>query len=68
LATIHANSAEAALIQLEQLVAEAGAVGMSPLIAEAVDLVVFMEKHRGKRRVGEIIDVTGITATGYSNQ
>jgi len=65
-ATIHANSAEAALIRLEQLIAEVGAVGMSPLIAEAVDLVVFMEKQRGKRRVREIIGVTGITATGYS--
>jgi len=65
-ATIHANSAEAALIRLEQLIAEAGAVGMSPLIAEAVDLVVFMEKQRGQRRVREIIDVTGITETGYS--
>ena len=65
-ATIHANSAEAALIRLEQLIAEAGAVGMSPLIAEAVDLVVFMEKQRGQRRVREIIDVTGIAATGYS--
>jgi len=53
-ATIHANSAEEALIRLEQL------------IAEAVDLVVFMEKQRGQRRVREIIDVTGVTATGYS--
>ena len=65
-ATIHANSAEAALIRLEQLIAEAGAVGMAPLIAEAVDLVVFMEKQRGQRRVMEIIDVTGVTVTGYS--
>jgi len=65
-ATIHANSAKAALIRLEQLVAEAGAVGMLPLIAEAVDLVVFMEKRHGSRRVQEIIDVEGVTSTGYS--
>jgi len=38
-ATVHANSAQAGLIRLEQLIAESGsAKDMRPLIAEAIDL------------------------------
>ena len=60
IATVHANSAAAALIRLEQLILEVSQNPMSTLIAEAIDVVVYMEK-RGKygRQVSEIIEVKG---------
>jgi len=64
-ATVHANSAAAALVRLEQLVAEAGPTEAQALIGEAVDLVVFMDKYRGVRRVREIIEVRGWEPAGY---
>ena len=67
LATVHANSAAAALIRLEQLILEVSQNPMSALIAEAIDVVVYMEK-RGKygRQVTEIIEVKGYTeGVGY---
>lgn len=69
-ATVHANGAEAGLIRLEQLIAEAttGAVNMAPLIAEAVDLVIAIEKTKGGRRIKEIIEVNGINERGYQIQ
>ena len=69
-ATIHANGAEAGLIRLEQLIAEAAAVaGMAPLITEAVDLIITIEKHKGSRRIKEIHEVNGITESGnYSTK
>jgi P-type conjugative transfer ATPase TrbB len=56
-ATIHANSAQAGLIRLEQLVAEATPAPMRRLVAEAVDLIIFMEKVAGGRRVREVVTV-----------
>jgi len=69
-ATIHANGAHAGLIRLEQLIAEAtAAANMAPLIAEAVDLVIAIEKTNGGRRIKEIIEVSGISERGtYKTQ
>jgi type IV secretion system protein VirB11 len=60
IATVHANSAASSLIRLEQLIMEVSQNPMSSLIAEAIDVVVHMEK-RGKygRQVAEIIEVKG---------
>ena len=65
-ATVHANSARAGLIRMEQLVAEATQAPMRALIAEAVDLIVSIEKiaHVG-RRVTEIVTVQGHDGTDY---
>jgi type IV secretion system protein VirB11 len=59
-ATVHANSAASSLIRLEQLILEVSQNSMPTLIAEAIDVVVYMEK-RGKfgRQVTEIIEVRG---------
>lgn len=60
-ATIHANSARAGLTRLEQLVnesSEAGKMAIQPLIAEAVDAVVMIEKSGGIRKVTEILTVS----------
>jgi type IV secretion system protein VirB11 len=56
-ATIHANSAPAGLIRMEQLVAEATQAPMQTLIAEAVNLIISIEKVAGGRRVKEIVVV-----------
>ena len=56
-ATVHANGAGAALVRLEQLVAESGlATDPRPLIEESVDMVIAIEKTRDGRRVSEIYE------------
>jgi type IV secretion system protein TrbB len=72
IATIHANSATAALIRLSSLVQEAGVPPQPELIAEAVDLVVFIElqksEHgRTQRRVTEILRIEGLNVDGNFN-
>jgi len=69
IATIHANSALAALIRLSSLVQEAGVPPQPQLIAEAVDLIVFIELQKGElgrpqQRVTEILRVEGLNARG----
>ncbi|HNR78193.1 MAG TPA: ATPase, T2SS/T4P/T4SS family, partial [Parvularculaceae bacterium] len=59
IATIHANSAVLALARLEQLIGERSQSASQSLIAEAVDVVAFIEKTQVGRRVTEIIRVTG---------
>lgn len=60
IATVHANSAQAGLIRLEQLIAESGsAKDMRPLVAEAIDLVLFIARENGQRRLKEMIAVDG---------
>lgn len=58
-ATVHANSATAGLIRLEQLIAEATPTPMPVLIGEAVDLVVSIAKTPTGRKVQEILHVQG---------
>ena len=57
-ATVHADSASKGLSRLEQLVAEAGAFECKQLIAEAVNLVIYIEKAKEGRRVEEMISVS----------
>lgn len=64
--TLHANSAEAALGRLEQLVSEATHANPSALIAEAIDVIVFMARRDGVRRVEQALRVTGLTVEGYA--
>lgn len=63
--TIHANSARAGLTRLEQLVAEATQAPMQTLIAEAVDLVVYMTRTATGRRVEEILSVEAFEGQAY---
>ena len=66
LATVHANSAHSALLRLEQLIAEVSVTPMPALIAEAINVVVFMRQFgRIGRRVTEIIEVTGYREGEY---
>lgn len=59
LATVHANSAYEGLLRLEELVEEATSAPKHKLIASAVNLVIFIEKLGGSRRVSEIAAVKG---------
>ena len=59
IATVHANSAYSGLIRLEQLIAEVSNTNMSKLIAEAVNLIVFIAKTNEGRKIQEIIQVLG---------
>ena len=64
-ATVHANSAAAALTRLEQLIAERVRDVPLELIADAVDLVVFMKRDIRGRCVDEILRVDGLRDGGY---
>jgi len=65
--TIHANSASAALLRLLSLVEEAGVPAQPHLIAEAVNLLAFMERTSiVGRRVTELLHVEGFDQrTGF---
>ena len=63
--TLHANSAHGALARLEQLTLEATPRAPFDLIAEAIDIVVFMSRAGGQRRVDEALRVTGFNGEGY---
>ncbi|NBC21812.1 MAG: P-type conjugative transfer ATPase TrbB [Alphaproteobacteria bacterium] len=63
--TLHANSALGALSRLEQLTLEATNQAPFGLIAEAVDVVVFMSRAGGRRRVEEAIRITGFAHGDY---
>jgi len=67
-ATVHANDALSGLIRLESLVAEATSAPQQALIAEAVDLVVFVDEEsaiKAGRKVREVLLVTGYSNGNY---
>ena len=64
IATIHANSAPAALTRVEQLVQESVVSVPRRLIAEAIDLVVFIAGRGAARRIATVARVEGVGATG----
>jgi type IV secretion system protein VirB11 len=68
-ATVHANDAVSGLIRLESLVAEATSAPQQSLIAEAVDLVVFVDEETAVpagRKVREVLLVTGYSNGEYA--
>ena len=64
IATVHANSARSALYRLEQLVQEIVVAVPRRLIAEAIDVVVFIAGRGLARRVETIAEVRGLDAAG----
>ena len=65
IATVHAGSAQGALIRLEQLVQEVSVTVPRALIAEAVHVIVFIAGRGHARRVREIARVIGHGSQGY---
>ena len=64
IATVHANSARSALYRIEQLAQEAVVTVPRRLIAEAIDLVVFIAGRGASRRIETIAEVTGLDGNG----
>ena len=68
IATVHANDAMSGLVRLESLVAESISAPQPMLIAEAVDVVVFIDEEPGivaGRKVREVLLVTGYSRGEY---
>jgi len=66
--TLHANSASSALTRLEQLVEEATTALPHALIGEAVDVIVFMSRASGARRVEQALRITGFDGAEYRTE
>ncbi|MET4897905.1 P-type conjugative transfer ATPase TrbB [Sphingomonadaceae bacterium jetA1] len=64
IATVHANSARSALYRIEQLVAESVITVPRRLIAEAIDMVVFISGRGTGRRIEVVSEVSGLDADG----
>jgi type IV secretion system protein TrbB len=64
IATVHANSALSALYRLEQLVQETVVTVPRRLIAEAIDMIVFIAGRGLARRVETIARVAGVDPDG----
>ena len=62
--TVHANSAEAGLYRLEQLVQEAVVTVPRELIAEAIDVVVFLAGRGISRRVESVLELVRLDEDG----
>jgi type IV secretion system protein VirB11 len=68
IATLHANSARGALYRLEQLVQEEVVHVPRPMIAEAIDVIVFISGenavNRTPRRIEDIAETDGLDSSG----
>lgn len=65
IATVHAGSAHGALVRLEQLIQEVSVTVPRALIAEAVNVIVFIAGRGRHRRAQEIARVVGFDSHGY---
>ena len=63
-ATVHASSADGALLRLDRLAQRANVPPQASLVAEAVGLVVVIEGGNARRRVADIARVEGIGLDG----
>ncbi len=66
ISTIHANDAIGGLYRLEQLVGEVAATIPRTLIAQAIDLIVFISGRGSERPIEAIRHVTGVDDAGQS--
>ena len=64
IATVHANSAVSALYRLEQLIQEAVVTVPRRLIADAIDMIIFIAGRGLARRVEAILRVSGVDPDG----
>jgi type IV secretion system protein TrbB len=64
IATVHANSAAAALTRLEQLIQEKVATVPRSLIAEAIDTIIFITGRGIERRIASVAQLSGLNAAG----
>lgn len=64
--TLHANSAYGALYRLEQLIQEVVVHVPQRLIADAIDLIIYIEGRGDARRIKTLAQVTGFKNGDYS--
>jgi type IV secretion system protein VirB11 len=64
IATVHANSATSALYRIEQLIQEAVVTVPRRLVAEAIDMIVFIAGRGTARRIETIARVAGLDPDG----
>ena len=64
IATVHANSAASALYRIEQLIQEAVVTVPRRLVAEAIDMIVFIAGRGTTRRIETIARVAGLDPDG----
>lgn len=64
IATLHASSAEGALLRLDRLAQRANVPPQSELIAEAIQLVAVIEGGNAGRRISDLVAVDGLGAGG----
>ena len=64
IATVHANSAASALYRIEQLIQEAVVIVPRRLVAEAINIIVFIAGRGTARRIETIARVAGLDAAG----
>jgi len=65
IATVHANSAEAGIYRIEQLILEGASSVPRTLIAEAINVIVFISGRGSARRVETIARVLGVHGDEY---
>ena len=65
IATLHASSAEGALLRLDRLAQRANVPPQPELIAETIQLVVVIEGGNAGRRVSDLVAVEGLGADGH---
>ena len=64
--TVHANDARAGLLRVEQLISEVSQTPMRELVAEAIDIVVFLIRDpKIGPRLSELISVEGVKDGDY---
>jgi len=63
-ATVHASSAEGALLRLDRLAQRANVPAQRTLVAEAVDVIVVLQGGNTGRRVLDVARVLGLTDRG----
>ncbi|WP_157215336.1 P-type conjugative transfer ATPase TrbB [Flavisphingomonas formosensis] len=64
IATVHANSASSALYRIEQLIQEAVVTVPRRLVAEAIDMIVFIAGRGTARRIETVARVAGLDSDG----
>ena len=58
IATIHANSSSGAMTRLEQLIGETAHIrNVQSMIEQAIDLIVVISKHKGSRKIIEMVEI-----------
>lgn len=68
LSTVHANSAKQALRRIEQLVLQGSRHVSKQMIADAVNVIVYIESDGMRRQIKEVMEVTGLEDDYVLNQ